>query len=98
MNLLERKIVKVVWRRLEARMPYLRRYAPLIGVGFIGATAILSYLGLEDAARWVSTIGGLTATPEASPVTGAEFAAAVAAVAGVVSKVIRILKPAPAHE
>jgi len=80
-------------------MPWLKRWAPLVGVAFIGASTLLTYLGYDDIARWVTTIGGLTGTPESSPVTGVEFAAAMAAVGGVILKIVAVIKsPAPAKK
>ena len=95
MNWFERQGFKFIWRRMETKMPFLpalKRYLPLVGVAFIGVTTLLQYLGLESAASALSTLGGLLGANEASPVTGAEFAAAAAAVSGVVLKVLSLLK------
>lgn len=72
----------------------IRRWAPLIGVALLASAVILRALGLEDMARLLEGIGGVTGLSEQSPVGLGELAAAVAAVVGVALKIAAVLRQA----
>ena len=88
MNWFEKQFLKLLWGRLEAKMPILKRYLPLLGVAGLVASTVLRYFGLSEAAAIVDSAGGLTGATQASPVSAVELGAAVAAGAGVVLKVV----------
>jgi hypothetical protein len=93
-NVLERGFAKLVYRRLEGKMPALKRYAPLVGSAVLAVVVLLRTLGYPELALALESLGGAIGLDEKSPVGYAELAAAGAALAGVVLKIRAELKKA----
>jgi len=96
-NWIERKYLQFGWSRLEKRMPNVKRWAPLIGSGVLVAAVVLRTFGLTDIATLLESLTGVVGLDEASPVSGAELAAAAAAMAGIVLKLVSVYKATKAE-
>ena len=78
-------------------MPNVKRWAPLIGSGVLVAAVVLRTFGLTDIATLLESLTGVVGLDEASPVSGAELAAAAAAMAGIVLKLVSVYKATKAE-
>lgn len=87
MNLFERLAAKAAWGRMEAKMPTLKKYAPLVGSAVLVSVVVLRLMGYVQAAAAVETLGGVVGVTQQSPVGVGELVAAGAALTGIVLKV-----------
>lgn len=94
MNWIERQAAKLAWGRVKNKMPWLKRWLPLLGTFVLAISALLEAFGLSEVAKIVTTLGGIVGATQASTVTGPEIAAAVAAITGVLLKVYSELRKA----
>lgn len=88
MNWLERKAAGFAWNRMEAGMPFLKRWLPVLGTALVAGGVIARAWGREDIAKAIDVVGSVTGASGAAGVTPTEIGAAVVAVTGVVLKVI----------
>ena len=96
-NVVERTALKLVWKRTEKRMgSKLKRYLPLIGTAALAGAVVLRALGYAGAAQAIETVGGFIHVTDQSVVPAGELVAAIAAVTGVVLKIISEAKKARA--
>lgn len=72
-------------------MKKFQRFVPLIAVVYIAALTIARAFGLDGVADGLSSVGGLIGLEALSPVSGAELAAAAAALGGVILKVYNLV-------
>jgi len=93
-NWIERQATKLAWGRVKNKMPWLKRWLPLMGTFVLAVSMLLEAFGLPEAAKVLTTLGGIVGANQASTVTGPEFAAAVAAISGVALKVYSELRKA----
>jgi len=72
-------------------MKKFQRFVPLIAVVYIAALTIARAFGADSIADGLSSVGGLIGIEALSPVSGAELAAAAAALGGVILKVYNLV-------
>lgn len=70
----------------------LKRWAPLVGVAFIGASTIARAWGREDVAKSIDVLGNVTGLSADSPVTASELLAVATSLVGVVVKVLNVAR------
>ena len=87
MNFLERKVAKVIFGKVVNRMPFIKRWLPLIGSAVLVLIVVLRLLGQTAVAGAVETVGSVTGVTTSSPVSPAELIAALTALFGIVRKV-----------
>jgi hypothetical protein len=87
-NIIEKQVVKLVWRRF---MKNFKRFVPLVAVVYIAALTIARSFGLDGVVSGLSSVGGLIGLEAMSPVSGAELTAAAAALGGVILKVYALV-------
>lgn len=93
LNWLERNSARLVWRRLEKRMPNLKRWVPLISVAILAAQTLLrslGYPGPADAIHAVTAAVGLTTDTE----TATLVTTAVGATSGLAFKCVALWRKA----
>ena len=87
MNVLERTLVKLAWKRAEGKMgDKFKRYLPLVGSVVLVAVVALRWLGYGDAAAAIESVGGAVGVTNQSEVGVGELTAAAATLAGLVLK------------
>lgn len=96
MNWFERQAAKLAWGRVQKKMPSIKRWIPLIGTFVLAASALLEAFGLGEAAKVLTTLGGIIGAHQASPVSAVEIAAAAGAITGVALKVYSEMRKAAA--
>lgn len=89
MNWFEKQGFKIFWRKNVMNSGTVRRWLPLIAVAYIAVIIIAQALGFTEFAAAVRNVGSLVGIESHSPISPTEFAAAVAALSGVVLKVLR---------
>ena len=72
-------------------MKQFQRFVPLVAVVYIAALTIARAYGANSIADGLSSVGGLIGLDALSPVSGAEFTAAAAALGGVIIKVYNLV-------
>lgn len=81
------QLARLAWREVEREMPIVKKFAPLIGSAVLVGAVVLRALGQTEAAGAVEAIGSAVGLTVQSPVSAAEFAAAFAALSGIVLKI-----------
>jgi len=92
MNVFERFGLKLVWGRLEGKMPKLKTWGPIIGGGVLIIAAVLQALGYGDAASVVSGAGQAVGVSGQSPVSATDVGQAVAQLVGGIALAIGIIR------
>jgi len=77
MSLFKRIALKLAWRRMVKLMPWLNRWAPVIGGGILVAATLLRLFGQGEAAGALEGIGAALGLTGQSPVPAAEIAVAL---------------------
>ena len=98
LNFVERGIVKLVWKRMEGKMPAIKRWAPVLGSLTLAGAVILRLFGQAEAAKAIESLGGLVGLTQQSPVGVVELTAAGTALAGIVLKVRSEIRKARARK
>jgi len=83
MNWLERKVARLAWGRLEAKMPQIKRWAPLLAAGFLVIGVLLRAFGLHGPAAALEGLLGAVNLTGQSPVSATELAAAATVLTGI---------------
>jgi hypothetical protein len=96
-NVVERLVARAAWRRVEATLPALKRYGPLVGSTVLVAVVILRLLGYGEAAQAVESVGGVVGVTQQSPVGIGELTAAAATLTGIVLKFISVIRKSRAN-
>ena len=96
MNMFQRQVVKVIWRKVLNNMPFLKRWTPLIGSAVLVVVVVLRLLGQTGLASAVEAVGSTIGITTQSPVSSTEVIAALTALFGIVRKLISVAQAARA--
>ena len=88
----ERQVLKLVWKGMVKRMPKLKRWGPLLGVAILVGATVARAVGREDVAQSFDLVGSLTGLGAQSPVSATEITGAVAAAAGLILKIVAVVR------
>jgi hypothetical protein len=93
-NRLERFGARALWRLVMLKLPFLKRWLPLVGTVVVVASTVAKFTGNADVAQAIDLVGTLTGATGQAGVTPTEIAGAVAAGTGVALKVWAIASKA----
>lgn len=82
-NWLERKFARLAWGRLEAKMPQIKRWVPLLAAGFLVVGILLRAFGQHGAAAALDGLLGAVNLTGQSPVSAAELTAGLGVLTGI---------------